>query len=52
MKLKSYLEKKLQKALLHQDEHPLSNSAKRDVNAAIKDLCEYLIQVDKFKAKD
>ena len=52
MKLKSYLEKNLQKALSHQDEHPVSGSAARDVNACIRALNEYLSSVDKFKAKD
>lgn len=34
MKLKSYLEKKLKKAIKHQDAHPLSNSAALDVLTA------------------
>jgi hypothetical protein len=41
MKLKSYLEKQLQKALDHQDEHPISGSANRDVKEARRALAQY-----------
>jgi hypothetical protein len=41
MKLKSYLEKQLQKALDHQDEHPVSGSANRAVKEAKQALMDY-----------
>ena len=50
MKLKSYLEKQLQKALDHQDEHPLSGSANRDVKEARKALQEYTKMVEEHES--
>lgn len=46
MKLKVYLEKQLEKALSHQDEHPLSGSANRDVKEARRALAQYLQEVE------
>lgn len=49
MKLRSYLEKQLKKALQHQDKHPLSGSASREVNECIRALAEYDREVEIFK---
>jgi hypothetical protein len=45
MKLKSYLEKQLKKALEHQDEHILSGSANRAVKEARLALAQYTKEV-------
>lgn len=49
MKLKVYLEKRLEKALAHQDEHPLSGSANRDVKEARRALAQYLQEVEQHR---
>ena len=52
MKLKTYLEKQLQKALDHQEEHPVSGSANRDVKEARKALKDYLKEVSEYRMGD
>ena len=52
MKLKTYLEKQLQKALDHQEQHPVSGSAARDVKEARKALKDYLKEVHEYSIGD